>query len=306
MSKGKKYKYDTDFIARRTQEALHFLKPCKVCPRNCKTDRLNDEKRGICKLGRSAVVSSFNPHFGEESPLVGTGGSGTVFLTSCSLRCIFCQNYEISHLMLGTEVSAEEFALMMVDLQNHGCHNINLVTPTYFVPQILEALMIANTKGLNIPIVYNTGGYDSVEMLRVLDGIIDIYMPDFKFANKEVALKLAKAKDYPEVAKAAIKEMHRQVGDLIINDEGIAQKGLLIRHLVLPEGLAGTEEILRFIAEEISTDTYVNIMDQYYPCFGAFDMPPLNRRITKQEFDEAIRLADEYSLKRLDKRTFRG
>lgn len=282
-------------LARRVEEAREMLKLCRVCPRQCEVNRLEGEK-GVCRVGEFPMVSSYHPHFGEERPLVGRLGSGTVFFTYCNLLCIFCQNYDISHLGHGQEVSLVRLAEMMLELQSMGCHNINLVTPTHVVPQILGALPHAIEGGLRIPLVYNTGGYDSVDTLRLLDGVIDIYMPDFKYSDREVAKKLSKAEDYPEVARTAISEMHRQVGDLLMDEMGIAQRGLLVRHLVLPEGLAGTREVMRFIAREISPHTYVNVMDQYYPCHKAFDYPPMNRRITQEEYEEAVKIAIEEGL----------
>jgi putative pyruvate formate lyase activating enzyme len=217
------------------------------------------------------MVSSYGPHFGEESPLVGKYGSGTIFFTNCNLRCLFCQNYSISQLGEGERVSKEELALMMLSLQARGCHNINLVSPTHVVPQILEALKIAVESGLHVPLVYNTGGYDSVETLSILDGIVDIYMPDMKYGDENIARELSGIENYPQVNKAAIREMHRQVGDLQTSQEGVAQRGLLVRHLVLPKGLAGTKDVVDFIAKEISANTYVNIMAQYHPCYKAHE-----------------------------------
>lgn len=292
-------KLSKEELKERTKNAYAILKECTLCPRKCRIDRTKSET-GICRTGSKPFISSYNPHFGEERPLVGRHGSGTIFLGNCNLLCIFCQNYTISHLGEGNERSLSQFAAMMLFLQRLGCHNINFVTPTHQVPQILGALRIAIDNGLNIPLVYNSGGYESVETIMLLDGIFDIYMPDFKYTNPEVAFSLSKARDYPDVAKAAIKEMHRQVGDLLINKEGVALRGLLVRHLVLPEGLAGTDEVVRFLAEEISTNTYINIMDQYHPCYKAFDHPSLNRRITRREFEDAVRMAFNTGIKRLD------
>ncbi|MEK6691985.1 MAG: radical SAM protein [Nitrospirota bacterium] len=286
-------------LKERIKKAYKILEECTLCPRNCKVNRLEGEK-GICKTGILPFISSYNPHFGEERPLVGRHGSGTIFMARCNLLCIFCQNYTISHLGEGDEITLEEFSNIMLYLQNLGCHNINFVTPTHQVPQILGAIEIAIGKGLRIPLVYNSGGYESVETLKILEGIFDIYMPDFKYSDPEPALRYSKAKNYPETVKAAIKEMHRQVGDLIVNERGIALRGLLVRHLILPEGLAGTREVVRFLAEEISKDTYLNVMDQYYPCYKAFENPPLNRRITGKEFSDAVRMAIEAGLRRLD------
>ena len=288
-------------LADRIAAAREKLSPCRVCPRECKVDRLSDEK-GICRTGAKAVVSSYAPHFGEESPLVGSGGSGTIFLTHCNLLCVFCQNYEISHLGQGIETDDGQFSSMMVSLQRHGCHNINFVTPSHVVPQILSALPKAVEKGLSVPLVYNSSGYDSVETLKLLEGVFDIYMPDFKFWTKESGKRYAKAPDYSEKAKRAILEMHRQVGDLVMDAEGVAVRGLLVRHLVMPGGLDETREILRFLARELSVDTYVNVMDQYRPCGKAHDFPPINRRLSNDEFQGALKLAREAGLRRLDER----
>lgn len=288
-------------LADRIETVLAALASCELCPRRCRVNRLQDE-RGICRTGRSAVVASYNPHFGEEQPLVGGGGSGTIFFSHCNLHCVFCQNYEISHDGEGVAASAGQLAAMMVSLQKQGCHNINFVTPSHVAAQILEALPIAIDRGLTVPLVYNTSGYDRVETLQLLDGIIDIYMPDFKFWNPQSARRFAKALDYPQVARAAIREMHRQVGDLVVDEEGIAQCGLLVRHLVMPGGLAETGKILDFIAREISPDTHVNVMDQYRPCGAAHDYPPIDRMLRQEEYQEAIRLAHAAGLTRLDRK----
>lgn len=292
--------YESGELDKKINSAYEMLKECTLCPRNCKADRLNNEK-GFCKSGKLPIVSSYAPHLGEERPLVGQYGSGTIFFTNCNLGCIFCQNYVISHLGDGTEIDIESLSAMMISLKRRGCHNINFVTPTHFVPQILASLKIAIENGLNIPLVYNTGGYDSIATLKLLDGIFDIYMPDFKYWDKEIAKEFSNAPDYPEIAKEALKEMHRQVGNLIIDNNGVAQKGLLVRHLVLPENLAGTYDTMKFIADEISSDTYVNVMAQYYPCFKASDYPLLNRRITHKEFIEAIEMAKKAGIWRFDK-----
>lgn len=247
------------------------------------------------------MVSSFGPHFGEESPLVGSCGSGTIFFTNCNLRCLFCQNYDISHLGRGEEVSGGQLAAIMLNLQRSGCHNVNLVSPTHFVPQILEALCMAAEEGLRLPLVYNTGGYESSETLALLDGVVDIYMPDAKYWGPEVARLLSEAPDYPEVMRQALKEMHRQVGDLAIDGLGIARRGLLVRHLVLPEGLAGTREVMNFIAKEISPNTYVNVMAQYRPCYRAQEIPELRRPISPEEYRQAVEGALGAGLHRLDR-----
>jgi len=293
--------YEEGILQERIAQAKEILKACCLCPRECRVDRLAGEK-GYCRTGALAVVSSYNPHFGEEDPLVGTGGSGTIFFTYCNLLCLFCQNYEISHLGEGREVTDEHLAKIMLGLQEIGCHNINFVTPSHVVAQILAALPRAIAGGLRIPLVYNTGGYDAVATLKILDGIVDIYMPDLKFMEEEVANRFCQARDYPEKAKTAIKEMHRQAGDLVLNSRGIAERGLLIRHLVLPGGLAGTREAMRFLAREISPQTYVNVMAQYHPCGQGAEYPPLNRRITQTEYKEALDIAREEGIQRLDQR----
>ena len=283
----------------KVRVAEDILKNCVLCPRNCKVDRTSGNV-GFCRTGDKPFVASWGPHFGEERPLVGRFGSGTIFFSFCNLGCIFCQNWTISHLGEGNEISFEKLAKIMLEIQDMGCHNINLVTPTHQMPMMLHSVAIASEMGMNIPIVYNCGGYESLEAVKILDGVVDIYMPDFKYSDPQMALKYSKAKDYPEKAKAAIKEMHRQVGDLIIDERGIASRGLLVRHLVLPEAIAGTKEVVRFIAEEISRDTYINIMDQYYPCYKAFEHPPLDRRITIKEYSEAVKMALDAGLKRID------
>ena len=287
----------------RIEKLFKNLKNCEICPRKCHVNRIKGE-RGYCKLGDLPVVSAHHPHFGEESVLVGpppkfSGGSGTIFFTSCNLACVYCQNYEISQLRIGEEVSFERLAQMMIKLRSLGCHNINLVSPTSHVPAIVKSLTIAIKQGLRIPLVYNTNAYDSVEILKLLDGICDIYMPDVKYSDDKIALKYSNAPNYFEIMKKSIKEMHRQVDDLILNEEGIAVKGLLVRHLVLPNNLAGTEKIVKFLAKEISKNTFLNIMDQYYPYAKASQYPELSRRISQKEFREAIELAKNAGLKRL-------
>jgi putative pyruvate formate lyase activating enzyme len=288
-------------LEERIRQAKERLSPCVVCPHHCKVDRLADEK-GICRTGAKAAVSSYAPHFGEESPLVGSGGSGTIFLTHCNLLCVFCQNYDISHLGEGIETEAGQLAAMMISLERQGCHNINFVTPSHVVPQILEALSIAVDRGLSVPLVYNSSCYDEVDTLKLLEGVFDIYMPDFKFWYEETGKRYAKAPDYPEVARQAVCEMHRQVGDLVMDSDGVAVKGLLVRHLVMPGGLDETREILNFLARDVSTDTYVNIMDQYRPCGKAAQYPPIDRALTGEEYREAMTLASEAGLHRLDER----
>lgn len=284
----------------RVEEALSSLEDCSLCPRGCGVDRLAGDT-GKCRTPRRAIVSSYGPHFGEEAPLVGRHGSGTIFFTNCNLECLFCQNYPVSQMGEGESVSREELARIMLWLQARGCHNINLVSPTHVVPQILEALDLAAEWGLHLPLVYNSGGYDSVETLKMLDGIIDIYMPDMKYDDEETARKLSGIENYPSVNRAAISEMHRQVGDLDTDDDGVARRGLLVRHLVLPQRLAGTKGIVNFLSKEVSPDTYVNTMAQYRPCHNAFRVPGLERRITSTEFQEALLSAHEAGLSRLDK-----
>lgn len=283
----------------RVSRAERMLEKCSLCPRNCEVDRTSGEV-GFCKTGNRPFVSSWGPHFGEEKPLVGRFGSGTIFFGHCNLGCVFCQNWTISHMGEGEEISFERLAKIMEDLQGMGCHNINLVTPTHQMPMILRSLAIAVEKGLTLPIVYNCGGYESPEALKLLNRIIDMYMPDFKYADPEMALKYSKVKNYPERAKASLKEMHMQVGDLVMDGRGIARRGLLVRHLVLPEDIAGTGEVMAFIAEEISKDTYLNIMDQYSPCYEASEHPPLNRKITREEYATAVRKAQHHGIKRID------
>ena len=282
------------------EQALAVLENCCLCPRRCRVDRLKGES-GKCSTGRHAVISSFGPHFGEETPLVGSGGSGTIFFAFCNLKCCFCQNYSISQLGEGHQVSAKEVAGMMLSLERKGCHNINFVSPTHVVPQILEALEIAVEAGLSVPLVYNSGGYDAVDTLKLLEGIIDIYMPDMKYSDEQNAQRFSDIKDYPELNKAAVKEMHRQIGDLQLDADGVATRGLLIRHLVLPNGLAGTTEVCRFLSQEISTNTYLNVMAQYRPSFKAFDIPELARPISREEFTEAVKTAQSHGLNRLDR-----
>ncbi len=287
-------------LAARAEQAFKALEACNLCPHECGVNRLDGEK-GYCKTGNQAVVASYGAHFGEERPLVGRNGSGTIFFSWCNMRCVYCQNYDISHEGVGNPVTPEILAFFFFELQEQGCHNINLVTPSHVVPFFLKALALAAPEGLKIPIVYNTSGYDSLETLRMLDGVVDIYMPDFKYWDPQVGKRLSKVKDYPSAARRALKEMHRQVGDLLIDDDGIATRGLLVRHLVLPEDLASTREVARFIAQEISPDTYINIMDQYRPCGEALKYPPLDRRITSEEYQQALQAARDAGLWRFDR-----
>jgi putative pyruvate formate lyase activating enzyme len=291
-------------LKQRAQDAYARLHECDFCGRECSADRY--QKPGACHTGVRAVVSSFGPHLGEEDPLRGYRGSGTIFFAWCNLNCQYCQNYDISQLGHGREVEPEELAEMMLSLQAQGCHNVNLVSPTHVVPQILAAVLIAAQAGLRLPLVYNTGGYDSLAALKLLDGIVDIYMPDMKYAHEQAAHKYSKVKNYPAVNQAAIKEMHRQVGDLTLDEDGIALRGLLVRHLVLPGGLAGTTEIAQFLVKEVSSDTYINVMDQYRPCYKAAELPPLNRPVTRAEYEQALQQAREAGLHRFDKRVPRS
>lgn len=290
-------------LSSRAQALREMMMSCVLCPRNCRVNRI-DGKLGVCRIGPDPVVSSYGPHFGEERPLVGSHGSGTIFFTGCNLRCIFCQNYEISQLYQGDTIEADHLARIMVSIQDRGCHNINLVTPTHQLAAIIDAIARAVALGLALPIVYNCGGYESVDALRLLDGIVDIYMPDMKYGDNSVGLRLSGVPDYWDRSREAAREMHRQVGDLEIvempDGREIAVRGLLVRHLVLPNGLAGTQEVAKFIATEISTDTYVNIMDQYRPCYRAIGSPDIGRPITLDEYSDAVKLAQAYGLWRFD------
>lgn len=287
-------------LRRKAEQALERLADCTLCPRRCGVNRSAGET-GVCRTGRLAAVSSFNAHFGEEAPLVGAQGSGTLFFTHCNLLCLFCQNFEISHQGIGRELTDEELAGIMLALQRQGCHNINFVTPSHVVPQILAALEIAVPRGLNVPLVFNSGGYDLPETLKLLDGVIDIYMPDFKFWDPATAAAACQAADYPAVARQAVMEMHRQVGDLVVGEEGLARRGLLLRHLVMPGGLAGTRQVMRFIAREISPRTYVNVMAQYRPCGRAHEVAGLETALSPAEYRRAIEAAVEEGITRLDR-----
>lgn len=298
--------YRSGELHERVEEAVASLGECRVCPRDCGVDRLAD-KTAACYTGRYAQVASYFPHFGEEDCLRGWKGSGTIFFSMCNLRCVFCQNYDISQENKGLEVTPLELASMMLELQESGCHNINFVTPEHVVPQVLEGLLVAVEAGLRLPIVYNTSAYDSAESLRHLDGIVDIYMPDFKFWDERLSLKYLIAKDYPEAARRTVKEMHRQVGPLKFDEQGLAKRGLLVRHLVMPGFLDETREIFRFLAEEVSPETYVNVMAQYYPA-GKVTMARfekkyavINRHVTTEEHTEAVKTAESLGL-RLDVR----
>lgn len=291
----------TGELRERVAQAYHHLSICDVCAWNCKVDRRAGQV-GVCRTGERARVSSYAPHLGEEDPLRGWRGSGTLFFTRCNLKCQFCQNHDISQTGAGHEVEPEELASIMLELQAQGCHNINFVSPSHVVPQIMAAVLIAAQAGLRLPLVYNTGGYDSMAMLKLLDGVIDIYMPDMKYADAEIGRRYSKIPNYPQVNQAAVREMHRQVGDLHISQMGLALRGLLVRHLVLPQNLAGTDQVVRFLASEISPDTYLNLMDQYRPAYKAHHLPELNRRISRQEYEAAVQMARDAGLRRLDER----
>jgi putative pyruvate formate lyase activating enzyme len=290
--------YENGRLEQAAQELRGRLSHCTLCPHECGVDRIRGE-RGRCKTGVLPAVSSFNAHFGEEAPLSGRNGSGTIFFTNCNLACIYCQNYDISQLGQGQEVSFEELASIMLRLQNRGCHNINLVSPTHVNHAIAGALLIAVARGLRLPLVYNSGGYDAADVLKILEGVYDIYMPDFKYMDPDAAGRLSGADDYPAVAAAAVREMHRQVGDLKLTGSGIAVRGLLVRHLVLPQNIAATDRIIDFIAS-LSRDTYFNIMDQYRPQYRAHECFELRRRTTLVEYDEAVEYARTRGLARID------
>jgi putative pyruvate formate lyase activating enzyme len=290
---------DREELESRVRQLGKMASPCTLCPRECGSAREDGEK-GYCRTGYSPLVSSVHPHHGEEKPLSGIRGSGTIFLTNCNLGCTFCQNYDISHQGQGKSVSIRDLAMAMLSLQQAGCHNISFVTPSHQIHAIVEAVAIAAADGLHLPLVYNTGGYDSIETIRLLDGIFDIYMPDLKFTDPSTAATLAEADDYPEVIREAVREMHRQVGDLVTDEKGVARRGLLVRHLVLPGGLAGSDEAFRFLAEEISTNTYLNVMAQYRPCHEAIGQPVIGDRLQQSDYLDALDLARKWGLRRLD------
>jgi putative pyruvate formate lyase activating enzyme len=284
----------------RVAAAWAHLESCDLCARYCRVNRLRGIAGAVCRTGERARVASFGAHHGEERPLRGWRGSGTIFFTWCNLRCVFCQNWDISQKGLGREVDPAALAQMMLALQAQGCHNVNLVSPSHVVAQVLAAVSLAARRGLDIPLVYNTGGYDSPEALALLDGVIDIYMPDMKYGDSETAHRYSHVRDYWEVNRAAVREMHRQVGDLVLDEQGLARRGLLVRHLVLPGGLAGTARVCDFLAREVSTGTYLNLMDQYRPCYRADEYPPLDRRPTPAEHRTARLVARRAGLHRLD------
>lgn len=287
-----------DQWADRLAAAHRLLSPCTLCPRQCRVDRLQGEV-GFCGGGALARVASAGPHFGEEAPLVGHGGSGTIFFSGCNLGCLFCQNHDISHERVGEEVTPQRLAGLMLALQQRDCHNLNLVTPTHFLPQILQAIHSAIPLGLGLPIVYNCGGYESREAVRLLAGVVDLYMPDAKFLDGAIAARLCQAPDYPEHMTAALREMYRQVGPLQVGPDGIARRGLLVRHLVMPAGQSTTPEVMRFLAS-VDPDMYVNVMAQYRPCYRAAEVPELARRPTREELAAALDAARAAGLRRLD------
>jgi len=287
--------HQKDGLEERKNQLYKLLEPCQLCPRKCEVKR--KEKAGFCGGKWRVKVASYGPHFGEEPELVGRHGSGTIFFSGCNLKCDYCQNYDISHLEDGEEVDSEKLAQIMLSLQRLGCHNINIVTPTHFTPQLVEALGQAVAQGLNLPLVYNCGGYEALPTLKLLEGIVDIYMPDVKYGDYKKGEEYSHIPDYFEVAKKALREMYRQVGDLIVED-GLARKGLLIRHLVLPNEQASSQQVLDFIAGELSENSYVNIMDQYRPVYKAKESPLLNRHITSGEYREVIKHAESIGLHR--------
>ncbi len=275
---------------------MNLMNPeCGLCPRQCRARRV-EGKKGICGADHRLRVASHNLHFGEEPPISGSRGSGTIFLAHCNLSCVYCQNYPISQLGNGSETDPDELAGFMLSLQKRGAHNINWVTPTHETAHLLEALFMARSRGLVLPVVYNSSGYDSVEVLRLLEGIVDIYMPDMRYAEGEVSLRYSGAVDYPGVNREVVLEMHRQVGDLRLDPRGIARRGLLVRHLVLPGGISGTEKIFRFLSEEVSKKTAVSLMSQYFPAYKAREMDGIDRRIHRDEYEEALRLMKHFGL----------
>jgi putative pyruvate formate lyase activating enzyme len=289
---------DTESFGKSVRKLRQMMNPCTLCPRHCRINR-SEGRTGFCGIGERPLVSSVGPHFGEESVLVGAGGSGTIFFAGCNLGCVFCQNYDISHRRAGRKMTIERLAQAMLGLRDYGCSNINFVTPTHVAAAVAAAFELARKDGLKLPIVYNTGGYDSVETLKLLEGYVDIYMPDMKYSDSKVAEELSEAPDYPQVNFAAVKEMHRQVGDLEVKN-GLAAQGLLIRHLVLPENLAGSFEVIDFLAEQVSSKTTINVMGQYRPCYRAASYPNINRRPTYEEVESVRRHAVEKGLNVLD------
>ena len=285
----------TGLLEEKIEQAQALLASCTLCPRQCQVNRLEDE-RGYCGTGKKAVVASYSPHFGEEPPLVGQNGSGTIFFSHCNLQCVFCQNSDISIEGQGTEIDESQLAYIMLELQRSGCHNINFVTPSHVVPQILKALSLAVKQGLRIPLVYNTSAYESLDTLKILRDVIDIYLPDFKFMDKDASSQYCHAADYPEKAMAALQEMQNQSGDLMVDYAGIACSGLLVRHLVMPGRLEETGQILAFLKAKVSPHTHINIMSQYRPLGDAFKFEAISRKVTVQEFKAALKLGRESGL----------
>ncbi|MBE9552864.1 MAG: radical SAM protein [Proteobacteria bacterium] len=294
--------YRSGELGKRARIADKHLEDCDLCARYCHVNRKQTLDGAVCRTGELAVVNSAGPHHGEEDCLRGWRGSGTIFFSWCNMRCVFCQNPDISWKGQGEEKTAEELAEIMLSLQAMGCHNINLVSPSHVVAQILVALVIAAGRGLRLPLVYNSSGYDSLEALKLLDGVVDIYMPDMKYGDPEFAKKYSHTPDYVRFNQAAVREMHAQVGDLRLNPDGVAERGLLVRHLVLPNGIAGTEQVMQFLAREISPHTYVNIMEQYRPTYRAGEYPELDRVITAEEYQAALDTARKVGLHRIDRR----
>ena len=282
-------------IRTRIDIAYQLMENCSLCPRKCGVNRLKDEK-GFCGLGKDLMIASHQIHGGEEPPISGERGSGTLFFTSCTMGCVFCQNYPISQLRHGNVVTTEKLAEMMLWLFGKGVHNINLVTAAHQTPMILKSLLMALEDGLDVPIVFNSGGYETIETLKLWEGIVDIYLPDMKYADEELARKYSLASGYPEVNRKAVLEMQRQVGGLVIDENGIAEKGLIIRHLILPNRIAGTDEILRFISSTVSKETYISLMSQYFPAHKALKINELNKKVRKREYDEALLLLEKYGL----------
>lgn len=297
MAPGYLKLHESGELAERAKLLHQILASCVLCPRKCRVNRLAGE-RGYCRSGAEVMVSSSGPHFGEEPEIVGRSGSGTIFLTNCSLRCVYCQNYEISHLGHGEELSVGEVADLMLDLQHIGCENVNLVTPTHYAPQLIDAISVAAGKGLRLPIFWNCSGYENVEIIRLLEGVVDIYKPDFKYGDAAPAQRYSNVPDYFERCQEAVKEMHRQVGDLKVDARGVAYRGLLVRHLVLPNNLAGSKKVLEFISKEVSRECYINVMAQYRPCGRAREYEELSRRPTPREYLEVVALAQELRLHR--------
>jgi len=282
-------------LDKKIEEAYNLLKECQICPRKCRVNRLNNEK-GFCRVGLEPVVCSYMPHHGEEPPISGTKGSGAIFFSYCNLKCVYCQNYQFSQEEEGQETSPEELSGFMLNLQKLGCHNINLVTPTHCMPQILKALKMAAEKGLNIPLVYNTSGYELPEVIKLLDGIVDIYLTDMRYADNKNSIKYSQASDYPSYNQKAVKEMYRQVGEAQFNSNGVMKKGLVIRHLVLPQDICGSDKIMRFISEEVSKRVFISLMSQYQPYYQAYKYKEISRRINENEYQRAIDCLNKYGL----------